>query len=157
MDESVVRKQTKIRWMVVVSLVVALSGCLSEESPAGPADPSGGDGSVGSGGGGSTTVSLVNDVQPIFNQTCANSSCHGSSQSGNLDLRSGNSWANLVNVLASGAAIVRAIPGDAQGSYVIIKLEGRQSSGATMPLTGNLTTLEIQTIRDWIDQGAADN
>ncbi len=53
---------------------------------------------------------------------------------GNLDLRSGDSYGQLVNVTASGENVVRVIPGNADGSYLIIKLEGRQSSGSRMPL-----------------------
>lgn len=105
--------------------------------------------------------SFATDVQPIFNLSCTTSNCHGNNpNSGNgfLDLRIGNAHGQLVNVAAVGESGTRVTPGDAANSYLVIKLEGRQSGGASMPLgQPALDTALVQTIRNWIDQGAADN
>jgi len=65
----------------------------------------------------------------------------------------------LVNVNAAGAAgEVRVIPSDAQNSYLVVKLEGRQSSGTRMPQGGSaLDNVDLTNIRNWINQGAANN
>jgi hypothetical protein len=50
---------------------------------------------------------------------------------------------------------LRVAPGDAQDSYLVIKLEGRQAAGSRMPLTGCcLDDIDIGNIRKWIDNGA---
>ncbi|MEE9208608.1 MAG: hypothetical protein V3U67_09635, partial [Gemmatimonadota bacterium] len=121
-----------------------------------------GGGGGGTGGGGTVANPAFSaDIQPIFNQSCTTSNCHGNNpNSGNgfLDLRIGNAHGQLVNVAAIGESGTRAIPGDAANSYLVIKLEGRQSGGASMPLAQPALDSEvIQTIRNWIDQGAADD
>jgi len=46
-------------------------------------------------------------------------------------------------------------PGDPDNSYVIIKLEGRQSVGARMPLGAPfLDNIDLTNIRNWNSQGA---
>ncbi len=53
---------------------------------------------------------------------------------------------------------VRVIAGDAQNSYLVKKLEGRQTVGARMPLNGApLDNIDLTNIRNWIDQGAQNN
>ena len=75
-----------------------------------------------------------------------------------LDLRSGASFASLVSVRATSEPILRVIPGDANGSYLVIKLEGRQSVGDRMPQTGAaLDSIDLTNIRNWIAQGALNN
>jgi len=99
------------------------------------------------------------DIQEIFvRKGCTASSCHGSSLSGGLDLRSSAAHASLVGVAAVGETGVRVIPGDPQNSYLVIKLEGRQSFGARMPLTGSvLDNIDITNVRNWVTQGAKNN
>jgi hypothetical protein len=99
------------------------------------------------------------DIQEIFDRRgCTASGCHGSAQSAGLDLRSGSAYGSLVNVQASSEPIVRVIPNDAQNSYLVIKLEGRQSVGAQMPRGGSpLDTIDMRNIRNWIDTGAPNN
>lgn len=109
-------------------------------------------------------VSLSGDVQPIFTRSCAFVGCHGDLPSLNLDLRAGNSWGSLVNVQSVQApALDRVEPGDSAKSYIVHKLQGTQDSvggtGNRMPNGGQpfLPDAEIDLIRSWIDQGAADN
>ena len=48
-------------------------------------------------------------------------------------------------------------PGDAANSYIVIKLEGRQTVGAKMPLGGSLDAISLQNIKNWINKGAKNN
>jgi hypothetical protein len=48
--------------------------------------------------------------------------------------------------------------GDPDDSYLVKKLEGRQSVGARMPLNGAaLDNTDLSNIRNWISQGAKNN
>ncbi len=98
-------------------------------------------------------VSFANDIQPIFEQNCV--SCHPSS--GNLDLTSGNSYANLVDVNASGYAGKLVIAGDSENSILYKKINGSGAYGSNMPLGGSLSATQITVIKQWIDEGAKDN
>jgi putative intracellular protease/amidase len=123
------------------------------------------DNNPGNGGGNNNTRVIVADpafqsvIQEIFNRKgCSASSCHGSTQEAGLDLRSGNSYASLVSVMATQAAVARVIPGNATDSYLIVKVEGRQSFGERMPLNGsNLDNIDLTNLKNWINQGAKNN
>lgn len=138
-------------------LVAALLSACGGGAPMGPDD--------GNGNGDNDTrvikaaPSFANDIQEIFNRRgCTASSCHGSAMSANLDLRAGSSYAKLVNVEATQEAIIRVIPGNAAQSYLVIKLEGRQSVGARMPLGGAaLDNIDLANIKNWINQNAVNN
>ena len=104
--------------------------------------------------------SFSTDIQEIFNRRgCTAAQCHGSTEEAGLDLRAGASYAELVNVVAfSDADFFRVEPGDAQNSYLVMKLEGRQTAGETMPLDGApLDNIDLTNIRNWIDNGAPEN
>jgi len=98
-------------------------------------------------------------VQEIFERRgCTNSACRGSSAQAGLTLSRGSSHANLVGVRATQEAIVRVIAGDPNGSYLVVKLEGRQSVGSRMPQNGGtLDSIDLTNIRNWITQGAKNN
>jgi hypothetical protein len=98
-------------------------------------------------------------IQEIFDRRgCTQASCHGLAQQAGLDLRRGTSYAELVNVMATSEPIVRVIPGNADGSYLVIKLEGRQSVGDRMPQGGApLDTVDLTNVKNWISQGAKNN
>jgi hypothetical protein len=105
-------------------------------------------------------TSFSEDVNPIFAVGgCTASGCHGSG-AGELTLTpsAAANYASLVNVPASSASTFLLVePSNSQDSYVVMKLEGRQTSGARMPLGGALSSSQITTIRAWIDAGAPDN
>ena len=94
----------------------------------------------------------------LFDINCAVSGCHsGSNAPLGLDLSSGNSYANLVSrASAQQPARLRIAPGDADGSYLVHKVEGAAGiSGERMPRgRGRLEQSLIDTLRQWIDQGA---
>ena len=100
------------------------------------------------------------NIQEIFDRRgCSASSCHGAALSANMDLRSGAAFASIVNVAAfSDGAFQRVTPNDAQNSYLVMKLEGRQTVGDRMPLDGAvLDNIDITNIRNWINTGALNN
>jgi ankyrin repeat protein len=91
-------------------------------------------------------VDFARDVQPIFKQYCYG--CHGGTvrQSGfRLDRRSDAMHGGTVAVIG---------PGNSAGSRMYLRLTGAEY-GPQMPPTGALSTEHIETIRNWIDQGAA--
>lgn len=102
--------------------------------------------------------SFADDIQPIFTASCASSSCHGGAAQGGLVLTSGQSYNNIVNVDSTqDPAKKRILPGDAANSYLVIKIENRQSIGTRMPPSGSLASNSIQNIRNWVTRGANNN
>ncbi len=131
--------------ITLITATTLLAACGGE---AGPIDPP------------TLNPSFSTDIKEIFDRRgCAVAGCHGSQQSGGLDLRSGASYAELVNVTAEGeATFLRVVPNDATNSYLVIKLEGRQSFGSQMPISGGaLSNTDLTNIRNWINAGAANN
>ena len=90
-------------------------------------------------------VDFGRDVQPIFKTYCYG--CHGPSQQMGgfrLDRRSDAMRGGTIPVIG---------PGNSAGSRLYHRLMGNEY-GPKMPLTGVLTSAQIETIKDWIDQGA---
>jgi hypothetical protein len=142
-----------------LAVAAALSLAACGDSGTGPDDD------PGNGGGNGDTRTIVADpsfatvIQEIFNRRgCSASSCHGSSQQAGMDLRSGSAYANLVNVMATEASVARVIPGNANASYIVVKVEGRQTVGQRMPLGGAaLDNIDLTNLKNWINQGAKNN
>ncbi len=93
----------------------------------------------------------------VFSVTCAVPGCHGGAgaqQGLRLDL--GFAYGNLVNVASpQDPNLIRVVPGDPDASFIIQKLEGRQSVGARMPDGGPyLQQSTVDVIRLWIANGA---
>ncbi len=140
----------RLRAVLAAALIVGAVAC-SSDSPSGP---DGGHDRVVK-----ANPTLSADIQEIFDRKgCSSAGCHGSAQSAGMDLRSGAAYASLVGVTATTEAIVRVIPGDAQGSYLMMRVEGRQSVGSRMPLGGvALDSIDLGNLRNWIMQGALEN
>ena len=103
----------------------------------------------------------MSDVQAIFDPSCG---CHiRDDPAGDLDLSAGMSYGALVGV-DSASTLKLVVPGDADASYLVHKLEGTQDSvggggGKTMPPppnNGPLGGSQIQMVRDWVQQGAVE-
>ncbi len=94
-------------------------------------------------------VSFSATVRPIFNaHGCIG--CHG----GNGGLNVGT----VSELLTGGNHGPAVIPGNADGSNLVQKLSSSPPFGARMPQGGPyLDNATIQTIKDWINQGAANN
>jgi hypothetical protein len=133
--------------LLVVLVVLFLSQC-SSDSPTGTEPPP----AV------KDDPSFAADIQSIFTNNCISSGCHNAGAAGGMELLQGQSYANLVNVVSSQEpGKTRVIPSDSTNSYVVIKLEGRQTNGSRMPLGGVLNSNSIQNIKNWIDMGAKNN
>ncbi|MDH3739456.1 MAG: CHRD domain-containing protein, partial [Alphaproteobacteria bacterium] len=108
-------------------------------------------------------VTLAQIQADVFTPSCAVSGCHDGGGAGGLpgsmDLSTGNSRSNLVNVMSEQVAFNRVTPGDPDNSYLIDKLEGNQAAGTLrMPQGGPfLDQPTIDMIRQWITEGALDN
>jgi hypothetical protein len=135
--------------LFLVMLTVLLAAC-GGDSPTDP-DPDG------------RTVkddpSFATDVMEIFaRRGCTASTCHGGGQGGLTITSAATARANLVNVPSPTTGEVRVIPGNADDSYLVKKLEGRASAGERMPLGGNpLDQTDLQNIKNWINRGAQNN
>jgi hypothetical protein len=57
----------------------------------------------------------------------------------------------------SGGAMI--VPGDSEGSNLLVLMEGRADPSISMPhgSKGSVSKADIDTIRRWIDQGAKKN
>ncbi len=110
-----------------------------------------------------TQPSYANDIQPIWTANCAKSGCHtGASPAGNLNLSSGVSHGQLVNVQAQSSCTTmkRVLPDDPDNSVLWRKIIGA-TCGARMPLD-NPSFFDTNTnlrdkIRSWIMAGAPNN
>jgi hypothetical protein len=135
-----------------VLLLLSLAACSGD---GGPTDPGG----LSDGPAVKADPSFTGDIMEILNRrSCTASGCHGGGQGGLTMTSASVAYANLVGVVSPNSGEVRVIPGNSAGSYVIKKLEGRQSVGERMPLS--LTPLgpnDLQNIKNWIDQGARNN
>lgn len=101
------------------------------------------------------SVSFLEDVQPIFDSSCAGSGCHIPASSSGVRLSSYEA------VMSSrGAQYGRPIvsPGDPAESPLVDKLFPNPEFGSRMPLNrAVLTSRQITLISTWIEEGARDN
>ncbi len=102
---------------------------------------------------------LSGNVQSIFNTSCTNAGCHNSvAKAGSLVLASDSAYANLINVASSGCSgALRVVPGDPRtvSSILVDKLTAPPPcAGSAMPKTGSISAANVQTIVDWVAQGA---
>jgi hypothetical protein len=91
-------------------------------------------------------VDFQRDVQPILKANC--NGCHGPAQQMNnfrMDRRRDAMRGGTITVIA---------PGSSQSSHLYLRLIGRDTIGMPMPPTGSLPPAQIETIKNWIDQGA---
>jgi hypothetical protein len=104
--------------------------------------------------------SFAGDVVEIFaRRGCTAGSCHGNGAGGlTLTSSAAVSYGNLVNVASTGTSEILVIPGNADDSYLVKKLEGRQTAGQQMPRGGAaLDGIDLPNIKNWINQGAKNN
>ncbi len=96
-------------------------------------------------------VDYETQIQPIFNSNCT--SCHISTHSSGLDLTSGNSYNELVNVVSQNyAPALRVANGSPSSSVLYDKITGGGTYGGQMP-SGELISSADQTlIQTWISE-----
>lgn len=99
------------------------------------------------------------DVMDLFMRNTCTSDCHNLGQGG-LTLSAADpeaSYGQLVNAPAQSEAFLRVKPYDAENSYVVIKVEGRNVVGSPMPPGDGLDSIDLANLRNWIDNGAPNN
>jgi hypothetical protein len=102
-------------------------------------------------------VDYESQIQPIFDANCAVTGCHVAGHFTGLDLSSGNSYANLVNVVSYGYPPgLRVEPYYPLNSVLYHKVSGTNIFGGIMPPPpiSPLDSATVQLIYDWIDEGA---
>ena len=104
---------------------------------------------------GETAVSFSQDIKPILDQNCMQ--CH--SVGGEGEVASGFSMATYEDLLKGARFGPMIIAGDAEGSNMLVLMEGRADPSISMPHGENkrVSKEDIQTIRLWIEQGAKNN
>lgn len=133
---------------IVGSMLALLVGCAKDEGPLyipKPVDPSEP----------IDTAYFNTEVVPIFIDRCW--TCHPTTAG--LDLGATEAYSNLVNVTSTNhAPAIRVVPGDLDASVLWHKVSGSDTYGLNMPPNGTfLSAQEVQTIHDWIEQGALNN
>ncbi len=132
-------------------VLLAAPGC-------GDKDGDTGDGHADSGhsdGGAETASAAWVDTEVALARSCGFGSCHAGYQA--PDLTEGNSYDAIVGVEAHDAeGQILVVPGDADASYMVAKVEGAAGiEGAAMPKgSDQWTPEEIANLRAWIDAGA---
>jgi hypothetical protein len=102
----------------------------------------------------STPVSFAKDVQPILDTRCTG--CH-SGGSLDFDFTSLVSYGKLLGQSKSCQGRRFVIPGDADHSYLMDKVQGVLGLCAGSAMRYGTTSAELQTITNWINQGALNN
>jgi hypothetical protein len=106
-----------------------------------------------------TRSTLGGNVQPIFTASCAiSAACHAADGRAPV-LSEGRTHGATVDVPAVQDSTKDFVARfSTEASYLLDKVLGIASSGDAMPPDGRpLSTAEIDAIRDWILEGAADN
>jgi hypothetical protein len=100
-------------------------------------------------------VSYSRDVEPILAANCR--SCHQAGGAGTK--ASGFSMASYDDLMKGTSFGPMVIPGDAEGSNLVVLMEGRADPSIAMPHgdAEPVSAADIGTIRRWIDQGAKKN
>ncbi len=100
-------------------------------------------------------VSFSQDVRPVLEQNCLE--CH---QAGGSGLEASGFSMETYDGLMKGTNFgPMIIAGDTEGSNMLVLMEGRADSSIRMPhgYREPVSTQDIQTIRQWIAQGAKNN
>jgi len=127
-------KQTGITGALLIggTLLAGLAGCMGEGA-----------------------VSYSRDVRPILAANCL--SCH---QAGGAGYEaSGFSMSSYDELMKGTSFGPMVVPGDAEGSNLVVLMEGRADPSISMPhgSAKPISDADIDTIRRWIDQGAKKN
>jgi mono/diheme cytochrome c family protein len=93
-------------------------------------------------------VDYASEIQPILANNC--NSCHAGGGSG-FD---SSPYDDLISSTSSTYNSNHIIPGDANNSPLVDKIEANPQVGSRMPQGGQLTTDQINKIKQWINEGA---
>jgi hypothetical protein len=97
----------------------------------------------------SLKIDYQRQIQPIWNSRCT--SCHsGSFPAGGLNLSSGFSYSQLVDVISPNYGVWRVRRGRPDSSVLFHKIINTRIYGGRMPPSGKLSESEIMLIEKWI-------
>lgn len=108
------------------------------------------------------TPSFATDINEIIQRRgCSGHNCHGG-PGGRAELsfneNAAFNYAQLVGRRAVSEPYFLVLPSDPDSSYLVIKLEGRQTRGLQMPLGMDpLDSIDLANVRNWIATGAPNN
>ena len=131
-----IKTGTSGKWLLLsvlpIALAGALTGCAREEA-----------------------VSFSQDVKPIIDKNCL--ACH--KEGGEGFEASGFSMLTYDDLMKGTKFGPMIIPGDSEGSNLIVLMEGRADPSIAMPHgdAERVSGADIDKIRRWIDQGAKKN
>lgn len=141
-------------WLLGVALAIMILGYGCEDAGAPPPAPPEIIAPV--------TLSFQTNIYPILSQTsygCMGCHTGGGSIGWYVSGNASATRSNLVNVNAntgSCTTLKRVLPGDATQSALYLRLAGT-TCGDRMPQGGNaISSSHLTSIRDWINQGAAE-
>ena len=97
-------------------------------------------------------VDFSSEVTPIFEANCAIGGCHLADHFTGLNLSPLVAFDNIAGVESGQSDKAYIEPGDEAESYLVDKILG--AAGSTMPIGGELTDDEIESIVCWVQQGA---
>ena len=126
------RGRNAVKWLVPVLAPVVLTACTGEPE-----------------------VSYSQDVQPVLEKHCL--SCHQAGGAGHK--ASGLSMASYDDLMKGTDGGAMIIPGDVEGSNLVVLMEGRADPSISMP-HGSLEKVpgaEVTVVKNWIAQGAKNN
>ncbi len=142
--------------LVAAVSVAALSSCSDDPAPL-----------KSDAGGSSSPTSFRKGVVPIFYESCALTACHGSRESNlgiYLPYEPEDIYKELSKLSTQATNIPFVKPGDPDGSYLLLKMDGRQGTlgarcttkdcGAAMPPGEVIDAAKRDIIRRWIADGA---
>lgn len=107
----------------------------------------------------SASVGTWTEVDEVLQRSCGFDSCHAASAAaGGLSVE-GDAYAAIVGVASAQDPSTNLVePGDAAGSYLVMKLRGTEgiTADAMPPPNGGLDEADIALIESWIDAGASE-
>lgn len=105
--------------------------------------------------GGTTDVSFSSDVLPILTSSCGGSGCHAPGTQSGVGL---SSYIAVTTSVGSQYGTKIVVPGNAAASPLVEKIAGTIRFGARMPLgRPTLSSAQVTTIRNWVNEGAKNN
>ena len=105
--------------------------------------------------GGEPSVSFSQDVKPILDKNCVH--CHTAGGEGQA--ASGFDMTTYDGLIKGAQFGKMIIPGDAEGSNMLVLMEGRADPSISMPHGEQdpVPAKDIKMVRSWIAQGAKNN
>ena len=154
--DTLVFMRTIVRCLLLL-VVLGFAACGGDDSPTAPTAPTTPT-TPTTPTVGNLTATLSSIQRELFNPHCAGHHAGSQAEAG-LDLTEGESFANLVNVMSVQVGLNLVEPNDAENSYLIHKLDGRDEIvGARMPPNGPFIMDEaLDVIKAWINAGAQNN